>query len=60
MDNKSLRYLMDQPNLNLRQHRWLDVVKDYEIEILYYTGKANMVLNTLSRKMVRTPIRVCV
>ena len=40
-DHKSLRYLMDQPNLNMRQRRWLDVVKDYDCEILYHLGKAN-------------------
>ena len=34
MDRKSLRYLMDQPILNMRQHQWLDVVKDYDCEIL--------------------------
>ena len=41
---------MDQPNLNMRQRRWLDVVKDYDCEILYHTGKANMVADTLCRK----------
>ena len=57
MDHKSFRYLMDQPNLNMRQHRWLDVVKDYDFEILYHPGKANVVANTLSRKVVAARIR---
>ena len=50
-DHKSLRYLMDQPNLNMRQRRWLDVVKDYDCEILYHPGKANVVADVLSRKV---------
>ena len=41
---------MDQPNLNIRQHRWLDVFKDYDCEILYHPGKANVVADALSRK----------
>ena len=44
---------MDQPNLNMRQYRWLDVVKDYDCEILYHLGKAD----ALSRKAVTTLIR---
>ena len=55
-DHKSFRYLMDQPNWNMRQQRWLDVVKDYDCEILYHPGKANMVVDALSRKAVCTPI----
>ena len=49
-DYKSLIHTMDQPNLNMRQRRWLDVVKDYDCEILYHLGKANVVADTLSRK----------
>ena len=49
-DHKSLRHIMDQPNLNMRQRRWLDVVKDYDCEILYHPGKANVVADALSRK----------
>ena len=41
---------MDQPNLNMRQRRLLDVVKDYDCEILYHLGKANVVADALSRK----------
>lgn len=50
MDQKSLRYLMDQPNLNMRQHRWIDVVKNYDCEILCHLGKVNVVTNALSCK----------
>ena len=56
-DHKSLKYLMDQPNLNMRQRRWLDVVKDYDCEILYHPGKANVVADALSRRAESTPLR---
>ena len=59
-DHKSLKYLMDQPNLNMCQRRWLDVVKDYDCEILYHPGKANVVADALSRRAEDAPIRdVC-
>jgi len=41
---------MDQPNLNMTQHMWLDVVKDYDCEILHHPGKSNVVADALSRK----------
>ena len=41
---------MDQPNLNMRQRRWLNVVKDYDCEILYHLGKANVVADALIRE----------
>ncbi|KAJ9548848.1 hypothetical protein OSB04_021391 [Centaurea solstitialis] len=49
-DHKSLCYFMDQQNLNMRQRRWLEVIKDYDCEILYHPGKANVVADALSRK----------
>ncbi|KAJ9538901.1 hypothetical protein OSB04_031634 [Centaurea solstitialis] len=49
-DHKSLHYFMDQRNLNMRQRRWLEVIKDYDCEILYHPGKANVVADALSRK----------
>ena len=55
-DHKSLKYLMDQQNLNMRQRRWLDVLKDYDCEILYHPGKANVVADALSRKATGSPI----
>ena len=48
---------MDQPNLNMRQRKWIDVVKDYDCEILYHLGKANVAANALSRRLVNTLIR---
>jgi len=49
-DHKSLQYIFKQKELNLRQRRWLELLKDYDIDILYHPGKANVVANSLSRK----------
>ncbi|GJV81071.1 putative reverse transcriptase domain-containing protein [Tanacetum coccineum] len=49
-DHKSLKYFFGQRDLNMRQRRWLDLVKDYDCEILYYPDKANVVAEALSRK----------
>ncbi|KAJ9562962.1 hypothetical protein OSB04_008122 [Centaurea solstitialis] len=57
-DHKSLRYFMDQQNLNMRQRRWLEVVKDYDCEILYHPRKANVVADALSRKGSMLLLRV--
>ena len=56
MDRKSLRYLMDQLNLNRRQCMWLDVVKDYDCEIFYHPRKANVVADALSGRVNNTLI----
>jgi hypothetical protein len=47
-DHKSLKYIFTQSNLNLRQRRWLELIKDYDLGINYHPGKANMVADTLS------------
>jgi hypothetical protein len=49
-DHKSLKYIFIQSELNMRQRRWLELIKDYELEIHYHPGKANVVADTLSRK----------
>jgi hypothetical protein len=48
--HKSLKYILSQPDLNLRQRRWMELIKDYDIEIHYHPGKANVVEDALSRK----------
>jgi hypothetical protein len=49
-DHKSLKYIFTQDDLNLRQRRWLELIKDYDIGINYHNGKANVVADALSRK----------
>jgi hypothetical protein len=49
-DHKSLKYIFTQPDLNLRQRRWLELIKDYDLEIHYHPGKVNVVADALSRK----------
>ncbi|XP_075088377.1 uncharacterized protein LOC142170378 [Nicotiana tabacum] len=50
IDHKSLQYIFKQRKLNLRQRRWLELLKDYDVDILYHTGKANVVADALSRR----------
>jgi hypothetical protein len=49
-DHKSLKYLFTQPDLNMRQQRWLELNKDYELEVHYHPGKANVVADALGHK----------
>ena len=51
-DHKSLKYLFTQKELNMRQRRWLELLKDYDLIISYHLGKANVVADALSRKSV--------
>jgi len=51
-DHRSLQHLFKQKDLNLRQRRWLELLKDYDITILYHLGKANVVADAFSRKAV--------
>ena len=51
-DHKSLKYLFDQNEMNMRQRRWMEFLKDYDFELLYHPRKVNVVVNALSRKIV--------
>ncbi|WMV08601.1 hypothetical protein MTR67_001986 [Solanum verrucosum] len=49
-DHKSLPYIFRQKELNQRQRQWLELLKDYDVDILYHPGKANVVANALNRR----------
>jgi hypothetical protein len=49
-DHKSLKYIFTQSNMNLRQRRLFELIKDYDLGINYHPGKANVVANALSRR----------
>ncbi|GJW41884.1 putative reverse transcriptase domain-containing protein [Tanacetum coccineum] len=55
---KSLQHILDQKELNMRQRRWLELLSDYDYEIHYYSRKANVVADALSRKKCIKPLRV--
>ncbi|GJX56568.1 putative reverse transcriptase domain-containing protein [Tanacetum coccineum] len=49
-DHKSLQHILDKKELNMRQRRWLELLSDYDCDIRYHPGKANVVVDALSRK----------
>jgi hypothetical protein len=51
IDHKSLKYIFTQSDLNMRQTRCLEFIKDYDLEVHYHPGKANVVADALSRKV---------
>ncbi|GJX29979.1 putative reverse transcriptase domain-containing protein [Tanacetum coccineum] len=57
-DHKSLQHILDQKELNMRNHHWLELLSDYDCEIRYHSGKANVVADALSRKEQIKPLRV--
>nr|GFB78181.1 putative reverse transcriptase domain-containing protein [Tanacetum cinerariifolium] len=57
-DHKSLQHILDQKELNMRQRCWLELLSDYDCEIRYHPGKANVMADALSRKERSKPLRV--
>ncbi|GJR23549.1 putative reverse transcriptase domain-containing protein [Tanacetum coccineum] len=58
IDYKSLQHILDQKELNMRQCRWLELVSDYDCDIPYHPGKANVVADALSHKERIEPLRI--
>nr|GFB34084.1 reverse transcriptase domain-containing protein [Tanacetum cinerariifolium] len=56
-DHKSLQHILDQKELNMRQCRWLELLSDYDCEVHYHPGKANVIADALSRKEREPPLR---
>ncbi|GJU89972.1 putative reverse transcriptase domain-containing protein [Tanacetum coccineum] len=56
-DHKSLQHIFDQKELNMRQRHWLELLSDYDCEIRYHPGKANVVADALNRKKRIKPLR---
>nr|GEW24024.1 putative reverse transcriptase domain-containing protein [Tanacetum cinerariifolium] len=57
-DHKSLQYILNQKELNIRQRRWIELLSDYDCEICYHPGKANVVVDALSQKEMIKLLRV--
>ncbi|GJY22336.1 putative reverse transcriptase domain-containing protein [Tanacetum coccineum] len=57
-DQKSLQYILNQKELNMRQRRWIKLLSDYDCEIRYHPGKVNVVADALSQKERIKPLRV--
>ncbi|GKA73986.1 putative reverse transcriptase domain-containing protein [Tanacetum coccineum] len=58
INHKSFQHILDQKELNMRQCHWLELLSDYDCEIRYHPGKANVVVDALSHKEQNKPLRV--
>ena len=59
IDHRSLQHVFTQKNLNLRQQRWIELLKDYDETIQFHPGKANVIADALSRKAVSMGSLAC-
>ncbi|GKE51057.1 putative reverse transcriptase domain-containing protein, partial [Tanacetum coccineum] len=57
-DHKSLQYILNQKEFNLRERRWIELLSDYDCEIRYHPGKVNVVADALSQKEMDKPLHV--
>nr|GEX76378.1 putative reverse transcriptase domain-containing protein [Tanacetum cinerariifolium] len=57
LDHKSLQYILDQKELNMRQRRWIELLSDYDCEIRYHPRKANVIADALRRKEREKPLK---
>ncbi|GJX42841.1 hypothetical protein Tco_0257831, partial [Tanacetum coccineum] len=57
-DHKILQHILDQKELKMRQRRWLELLSDYDCDIRYHPGKANVIADALSKKEREPPLRV--
>ncbi|GJY30752.1 hypothetical protein Tco_0414247 [Tanacetum coccineum] len=58
IESKSLQHILNQKELNMRQHRWLELLSDYDCDIRYHPRKDNVIADALSRKEREPPLRV--
>ena len=60
-DHKSLKYIFTQPKLNMRHRRWLEFIKDYNLEVHYHPGKVNVVVDAFITEHIKRflDIRLC-
>ena len=58
IDHKSLKYFFTLKELNMRQRRWIELVKDYDCKINYHSGKANVVADALSKKSSLSALKI--
>ncbi|GJU17905.1 putative reverse transcriptase domain-containing protein [Tanacetum coccineum] len=56
-DHKSLQHILDQKELNMRQRRWLELLSDYDCDIRYHPGKANVVVIDFEQERTRTTVK---